>query len=290
MLLFVIIILVWGSNWTVTKLILLSVPPIWSAAIRLIIGSVALFLVQLCTRTLIIPTKQDLPVLFVVGIFQMSLFSGLVALGLQYISVGHSVVLSYTTPLWVAPAAVLILHEPVNRLRMIGVFLGIIGVIILFNPSMERMSNTNELVGNFLLLLASFSWAVAIICIKACQWRSTPFQLVFWQHLLSAGLLSITAIIVEGVPHVAVDAKLVVQFAYSGLLATAFGYWAMIVINRSLPVIVTSLGMLATPVVGIVFSQLVLGEKIDLPLVVAGSLILTGIALGCIQPQTDRRK
>ncbi|MFX5494374.1 hypothetical protein ABTD62_21770, partial [Acinetobacter baumannii] len=54
----------------------------------------------------------------------------------------------------------------------------------------------------------------------------------------------------------------------------------MAVVNRSVPATTTSLGILGTPVVGIVGSALVLGETIDLTLIVATAMILTGVAIG----------
>jgi drug/metabolite transporter (DMT)-like permease len=54
----------------------------------------------------------------------------------------------------------------------------------------------------------------------------------------------------------------------------------MAVVNRSVPAAVTSLGILATPVVGIASSMLMLGESLTWPLVLATVLILCGIAIG----------
>ena len=49
-----------------------------------------------------------------------------------------------------------------------------------------------------------------------------------------------------------------------------------------MPALVTSPGVLATPVVGVVTSMIVLGEPFSLPLVVALVLIIGGIAMGTV--------
>jgi drug/metabolite transporter (DMT)-like permease len=54
----------------------------------------------------------------------------------------------------------------------------------------------------------------------------------------------------------------------------------MAMVNRSLPAVTTSLGILATPVVGTLGSALALGEPIGITLLVAMALILGGIAVG----------
>ncbi len=280
--LFALIVIIWGANWTVVKLIVESIPPIWSNAIRSIIAAIALLIVQIATRQFMIPKRHDLPAIMIVGLFHMTCFATLMAIGLQYTSVGYSAILGYSTPLWVTPMAILFLQEPVNKLRLFGVFLGIIGVIVLFAPTVSNLQTSNAFLGNALLLIASVCWAVAMIGIKVVKWHATPFQLVFWQTLLAAILSSIIALYFEGIPKFELNNNLIWQCAYNGLLSTAFGFWAMTVINRHLPAVVTSLGLLATPIVGIAFSQYILGEKPDIQLIVSGCLIIVGIALGSI--------
>jgi drug/metabolite transporter (DMT)-like permease len=65
-------------------------------------------------------------------------------------------------------------------------------------------------------------------------------------------------------------------------------YWAMAMVNRSLPAVTTSLGILATPVVGALGSAIALAEPIGMALLAAMALILSGIAVGTIDRGPDR--
>ena len=69
---------------------------------------------------------------------------------------------------------------------------------------------------------------------------------------------------------------------YASVLGTALGYWAMAMVNRSLPAMTTSLGLLATPVVGTAGASIMLGEPITLTLISAMALIIGGIAIGTL--------
>jgi drug/metabolite transporter (DMT)-like permease len=62
----------------------------------------------------------------------------------------------------------------------------------------------------------------------------------------------------------------------------ALAYWAMAMVNRSLPAVTTSLGILATPVVGVLSALVTLHEPLSLPLVGAMLLIAGGIAMGTL--------
>ena len=57
--------------------------------------------------------------------------------------------------------------------------------------------------------------------------------------------------------------------------------------SRHLPAVVTALGLLATPVVGVVAATVWLGEPLTLSLVAAIALILGGIALGATPAGSD---
>lgn len=288
-LLLTLTILVWGVNWTVTKILVTHMPPIWTTAIRAAVASAALFLFQGFGGGIIAPGRRDLPAILVVSVLHMTLFAMGMAIGLQYISVGRSVVLGYTTPLWVAPCAWLFLREPMPRLKVLGVVLGLLGLAVLLNPAALDWNDSDALFGNGLLLFAAVSWAVAILCIKVVTWHHTPLQLASWQNLVAAVIMTAAALLFEGPLEVVLTWELTFAMAYNALVATAFGVWAVTAANTHFSATTMSLALLATPVVGIVSSLLMLGEGIDPPLVIAGSMILFGIVLGTVDWSGKRR-
>jgi drug/metabolite transporter (DMT)-like permease len=285
LMLFAVVVVSWGLNWLVTKTLVHSIPPLWTTAIRSAIATVALLLLLLARGQFIIPRRGDVPVIIAIAVLHMVGFSALVAFGLQFVPVGRSVVLGYTTPLWVTPGAWLFLKEPLTRSRAAGVGLGLLGVIVMFNPFAFDWSNRDGLIGNGLILLAAFCWAANILYVRAHKWISTPFQLVFWQTLLATTILSVLALLFDGLPQIDWNPEIAAAFLYAGIFGTALAYWAMAMVNRSLPAVTTSLGILATPVIGVISSAIVFGEPISLSLLVAMALILTGIAVGAV-PRT----
>jgi drug/metabolite transporter (DMT)-like permease len=282
LLLFAVVVVTWGSNWAITKMLLQSVSPLWTTAIRSAIATVALFVVLLARGQFILPRRGDVPVIVAVAVLHMAAFSALVAFGLQFVPAGRSIVLGYTTPLWVAPAAWLFLSEPVTRLRLAGIGLGLAGLVVMFNPLAFDWSDSNALIGNGLILLAALCWAANILYVRVHQWISTPFQMVFWQALLATAILSTLALSIDGAPQVNWSPGLASAFLYTGICGTALAHWAMVMVNRSLPAVTTSLGLLATPVFGVATSAIWLGESIGNSLIFAMAMILGGIAIGII--------
>jgi drug/metabolite transporter (DMT)-like permease len=56
----------------------------------------------------------------------------------------------------------------------------------------------------------------------------------------------------------------------------------MTMVNRSLPAVTTSLGLLSTPVLGIISAALVLNEPLEPSLFLAMALIIGGITLSTV--------
>lgn len=284
------VVLAWGTNWPVTKLIVHDVTPLWATALRCMIAAAALAPLLWMQGDFIIPRRGDLPVVFCTSILHLVAFSALVAIGLQFVPAGRAIVLGYTTPLWVAIGAAMFLSEEITRRRAIGIGFGLAGLAVIFNPQTLNWGDRNALFGSCLILVAAFCWAGNIVYVRAHRWISTPFQLVFWQVLLAAALLSVIALVVDGPPHIAWTGRLICLLLFSGIVCTAFANWAMTVVNRSLPAVTTSLWLLATPLLGIVSATVILGEPLEPSLFLAMTLIIGGIALGTVSGVSLRAK
>ncbi len=278
--LFAIVVVTWGLNWAVTKTIVHSIPPLWSTALRAAIAAATLLALLLARGQFVVPRRADLPVVATLAVLHMVAFSTLVAAGLRLVPVGRSIVLGYTTPLWVVPGAALVLGEPLTLPRLAGTGLGLLGLVVLFNPAAFDWHDDPALAGNGLILLAALCWAANILYVRAHRWHATPFQLAFWQALLAAVILTPLALAVDGVPRIAWTPGLAAAVLYGGVCGTALAYWAMAMVNRSLPAATTALGLLATPAVGVASSAVALGEPVAASLVLAMALILGGIAIG----------
>jgi len=288
LLLFAVVVLAWGSNWPVTKSMVQSIPPLWTAALRSLVASAVLLVLLWGQGNLVVPRRGDLPVVLGIALPHMVAFSSLVAIGIQFVPAGRAIVLGYTTPLWVIPAARLFLGEPITRYHLVGGAVALAGLAIMFNPASFDWSDGHSLLGNGLLLLAAACWAVSIVYVRAHRWISTPFQLVFWETLLASGLLAVLALLFDGVPEVEWTPRLLLLLLYGGVCGNALAYWAIAVVNRSQPATVTSIGLLATPVVGTLMASLTLGEPITFALLGAMALIIGGIALGTFTQRQPR--
>jgi drug/metabolite transporter (DMT)-like permease len=279
----IIVVVAWGLTWPVNKVLLESLSPLWMMALRSAIATAALFAISIALGRVALPPRADLPVLISIALLHMVGFAVLAAWGLRLVPTGRSVVLAYTTPLWVIPGAMLFLRERLTVRRAAGVAIGLLGLLVLFNPLAFDWSSRSALLGNGAIILAAILWAASILHIRGHRWHTTPFDLVPWEMLLATAILTPMAMAISGTPSPEWNGRLVALLLYAGIPGTAVAYWATAVASRNLPAVTTALGLLTTPVVSVVVATLWLGEPLTLSLVAAIALILGGIAVGTTQ-------
>ena len=277
------VVLAWGLVWPVNKVLLESLSPLWLMAVRSAVATVALLAIAAARGRLGPPPRADLPVVLSITLLHMIGFGVFAAWGLQTVPTGRSVVLAYTTPLWVVPGAALFLGERLTPRRLIGVIIGLTGLLVLFNPLAFDWTRRQAVLGNAAIVLAALLWATSILHIRAHRWRSTPFDLVPWQMLLATVVLVPLAWATDGPLRASWDVRFTTLMLYAAIPGTAVAYWATAAASRALPAVTTSLGLLATPLVSTVVATLWLGEPLTMSLVIAIALILGGIAIGALE-------
>lgn len=281
-----LVILIWGANWPIMKVGLQDIPPFLFAASRMVLGSLTLFAVAALAGELRLPHRADWPIVIWVALLQMAGFVTLISIALQIVPAGRSAILSYTTPLWVVPLAVLFLGEKVGRMKLLGLLAGLAGVAVLFNPLAVDWGDGRALLGNGLLMLAALAWAVNIVQVRGHRWRGTPLSLAPWQTLIASLILVPLAAALDWGKPIDWSWDLAAIVVYNGPIATAFCFWAMVTVNRALPAVTLSLGTLGTPAVGLILSAWWLGEALTATILAGLGFIAAGLVLVAL---ADRR-
>jgi drug/metabolite transporter (DMT)-like permease len=275
-----VVVLAWGTAWPVNKALLAYMPPLWSLALRSIVSALALFAISVTATGLVMPRKDDAPVLISMVGLHMVGFAVLATLALQFVPAGRSTVLAYTSVLWAPLFAAVFLGERVSLRRAAGLALGLMGLAVIFNPLTFDWSDGNAVFGNAALLAGALLWGVSIVHNRAHVWRATPFQLAPWQALLAAAILTGVAVLAEGAPAIDWNVRSVLLLLFAGIPGTALAYWAAAVSSSDLPAATTSIGLLGTPAVSVIVSMIMLGEEPTVALIVALVLILAGVVVG----------
>jgi drug/metabolite transporter (DMT)-like permease len=201
---------------------------------------------------------------------------------LELVPPGRSSVIVWTASLWTVPIAAVFLGEEMVLKRWIGLALGMIGVVVLFEPWGLAWGESGVALGHLLLILAAILNAATSVHIRGHGWSIPPLQAIPWQLGGAAVILTAIALVREGIPEIDWTPQLGGVVAYQGVLATGIAFWAQIVILRNLAAISANLTLMAVPVVGVVSSALLVGEDITLALVSGLVLIIGGVSLNVL--------
>jgi drug/metabolite transporter (DMT)-like permease len=103
--------------------------------------------------------------------------------GLSLTSPISAAVIMVTTPMIVMVLAAIIIKEKMQREKVLGIFLGLIGtaMLILYGKSIENTSNAG--LGNFLVFINAVSYSFYLIIVKKLMDKYNAFTFVKWIYL-----------------------------------------------------------------------------------------------------------
>jgi drug/metabolite transporter (DMT)-like permease len=281
---------IWGVHWVVVKEGLRYFPPLTYGSLRLLTGLATMVLILLPSRRLRRPPRADTSVILSVSLIQMAASILIMNFALQAVPAGRSSVLAYAMPLWVAILLWVFFRIVPARRELLGIALGIMGVLILVNPSVIDWGVPAEVAGTLALTAYGIMWAGVTIHIRRHTWHAAPLDLQPWMLLIATVPVTVAALLLEPGRAITWTPAAVLILLYSGPLATAFAYWASQSITRSLGPIASAMGFLATPIVGLVAGAVLLHETLGLADVAGFGLVIAGIAATSLLPAASRAR
>ena len=272
-------VVLFGLAFPVLKIGLEASTPVWLAAARASLSALTAFVLLAALGRLRWPQGADWPIVLSVGAFQLTGYFTLANLGLQVVPAGRSGVLSYTAMLWLVPLSLLV-GERVGWRALAGVTLGTAGIVVLIDPTRFDWADRAVVEGHLWLLLAGFSWAIAILHARRHRWRATPLDVLPWQMSVASVLLWSLAFLLEPAGYLdSGKSELWIALLYIGTFAGPAGTWAAVSVARALPPVAGSLGMLGTPLLGIAAAAVLIGEPVTTSLLLGTALVIAGIAI-----------
>jgi len=255
-----------ASAWPITKAaISAGAVPLWFAFGRAACSALTAFALLAALRRLRLPGRQDLPALLAVGALQLAAFFALAHAAVEFVPAGRTTVLSNVTTIFVVPLSLLVLGEAIPLRRWLATGIALAGVVVLMGPWSINWSAPGVLLGHGYLL-------------RRYPPALTMFQLLPWCFTLASLLLLPLALSHPGGLGTWPSASRW-SMLYIGGLAGPLGTWCAMQASSRLPVMVSSVGFLATPAAGLLFSLWWLGEPLTVDLLAGTALILFGVGL-----------
>jgi drug/metabolite transporter (DMT)-like permease len=272
----------WGSSFFWIKIGLDSLSPVQIVFARLVLGSVTLG--AICYfGSVRLPTQSRIwKRLAVAAFFHNALPFVLFAVAEQTVDSGIAGVVNGTTPVWIVLITQLLGNSTrVGTTRLVGLFLGLAGTVIIFAP--WRDSNLLTW-GGVACIAAAVSYAVAFVYEgeRLSNEGISPIALACGQMLM-ATVMMLLFVPVAGTSPIRLTAGAVIAVLLLGIGSTGVAFVLNYQLLSSEGAVAGSIVGYLLPVVSVLLGFIFLGEKLDF-LVVSGMIIvLIGVALSRIQ-------
>ena len=167
--LLLLLIVMWGSSFAALKVSLETIPPLWVMSLRLVI-------VCLTITTFFLILRKSLPLTLdfwkwslIIGFLGFSVPFSIISWGTQFIPSSLVAILMGANPIITLILAYFFLADNTLTIRMvIGVFLGLLGIILLigFGNINADLYKAEFIYGQLAVLTGTFSFALASILLK----------------------------------------------------------------------------------------------------------------------------
>ncbi|MDP2619077.1 MAG: DMT family transporter [Hyphomicrobiales bacterium] len=275
------LVLFWGSSFALTKIAVASIAPLWVVALRLGIAAVLLSAVAL-TRGLRVPGDWRSWTWFgwlaLTGSFAPFL---LISWGTQYIDSGLAGILISAVPIFVVSFGhVMLPDEPMNRFKVAGFTLGMVGVVALIGPDrlMHFATGGIALLAEMAVLAATVSYALQAVTARLMRPMSVTIRAASVLMVSAAFSLGMALTLSPNGLAAATPGALAATVGL-GVFPTALGALALFrLLDRAGAGFVSTSNYLI-PAVAVLIGTVFLGEQLEWRALAGLALILAGIAL-----------
>lgn len=271
----------WGINWIAARIILEALPPWTMRTIGIGLGDLTLFAAAAITGiSLAVPRGERVKIL-IAGFFNVAVFSVGSAYAQVYGTTSRAIVIAYSMPIWSALLAHFVLKEKLNAVKLGALALCAAGLAILIFP----LARTGFPLGALIALVCAWSWAAGTVYLKWAKIRTATLTSAAWQLLFGWLMLAAGMLIFEGVPQLwPLPVHVVAWIGYNGFIGMGLAYFLWFVVADRLPTTTASLGSLLVPVVGVIGSAIVIGERPSLFDMIGFACIFASAASVLLQP------
>ncbi len=268
----------WGVNQVAIKLGGSGISPALQAGLRSLAASLLLVGWMGIRRLKLFPRDGTLPAGILIGV----LFAGefiLLYSGLTRTTAAHSVVLLYSSPFAVAIGShFLVPGDRLTRNKTIGLLAAFAGIVLAFAERLGGIGSASQLLGDAMCLGAGILWGATTVAIKATRMRSAPAEnTLLYQLVVSAAILLPLSPLLGERGIIELNTTVVLAFAYQTVVVAFASFLVWFWLIRHYAASVISSFAFLTPIFGVFFAWLLLGEPISISLIGAVILIAIGI-------------
>lgn len=258
----------WGTSFPITKMGLEEISPLTFAFLRYMLASILFIIISLFHENFYRINAKKFVILGIVSVTLPTIFQNI---GLQYTQAHITGFLQSTGPLYTVILAFAFLKEKINIYKIFGIFLGLTGLYFIISPQ-----GGGDFYGNVLVLFSAICYSIGGIIAKDLLNHGTkPIQIIAFSSIFGTIFL-FPLTFFEKISISSASYKYILFLAvFTTFLAYLLWYSAM----EKIEVSKLSFYVYLIPLFSLIFSSLLLGEEIKPLTVIAGFVVVAGVAI-----------
>ena len=277
----VLLVLIWGSNFSVVKAALSEFSPLAFNATRFVLASLVMAALLWISGVRPRFPKRDVLRLVGLGLLGNVVYQALFIHGIHWTRAGNAALMLSAVPLIVTVLSVGLKHETISRAGWAGVALSIGGIaLILWGSSRGISFGSDTLRGDLTMLAAALGWSVyTVLSAPYVQKYGTLPVTAFTMWVGTVGLVAVSmpALLAQEWGSISLGAW--GGLVFSGAFAIALAYMLWYYGVRHLGSSRTAVYSNTVPVVALIVAWLTLGEVPTWVQVAGTVMIIGGIGL-----------
>ena len=275
-LILVLVSLVWAGSFVVVKIGTRNISPIHIGFLRFLVATPLMFLVVLLKKEK--PRRlnyKDLPAFVILALTGVTLLYVFQFTGIKYTTASTSAVLINTNVMFIAILSFLVLRESFTLKKAAGIILGFLGATIIVTNGYLDIGSS--FLGDVLILLSAFCWAVYSVIGKILLKRYNPLTLNTYAFALGT-IFYIPFVINDfgSIFFITLEGWLIIL--YLALFCSVFGYVAWYFVLSHVDASKAAIFLNLIPLFTILLSLLI-GEIVTIFLIAGAACIIYGIYL-----------
>ncbi|CAN0623383.1 conserved membrane protein of unknown function [Burkholderia multivorans] len=274
---------IWGFQQVAIKSTNAAIPPIFQAGLRSAIAALLVWVWASLRGTPLFRADGTFPA----GLAAGALFAGefiCVFFGLTLTSASRMAIFLYTAPCFTALGLHLFVPgERIQRMQWFGVGIAFAGIALAFADGFTRpvapgASALAGLAGDALGMLGGAMWAATTIVVRASSLaHASPSKTLLYQLAVSAVVMLALAALLGQVTFARVTPVALASLAYQSVIVAFVSYLSWFWLLTRYIASRLSVFTFLSPLFGVAFGVLLLGESVGWRFMFAAALVLTGI-------------
>ena len=271
----VLLSLIWASAFFNIKIATYSYGPITIAFLRIFFGMIPVLLLCFYKKIKIEVFSKDWKWFAAIGVINLVIPFFLIAYGVQKVQSNLAAILMSTTPISATILAHLFIDkEKINLVKILGIFLGFLGIVYLFSENL--LINDENLFSALMILVGSTFYVIGgILTLKISHKKNenVTASILIWGTIFVCPI----SLIIEQPWNLNPSLESTLSLIYLGVFPTGIAWLLRFMILKRNGLVFQSQVAYLIPIFGVILGYLFLNELVTSKILISLFIVILGI-------------